>query len=146
MSKYYSNRKTRLEIGSAGENPTFTEIPRLRNIPGFSFEEDLIEVTHNGSSQREYIPSDLADTGDWEFEMETDRTDPTHQLLFQMRTTKEVRKFRETYPDGLAYEFPATVKSITRAEVDTQKPDVILDTVALAICGDVEDISDSLLS
>jgi len=146
MGTYYSNRKTKLEIGSAGENPTFTEIPRLRNIPGLAMEEDKIEVTHNGSTQREYIPSDLADPGDWQFDMETDRTDPTHQLLFQMRVSKEVRKFRVTYPDGLCWQFDATVQSITRAEVDTQKPDVIMDTVSLAICGDVEDISDQLLS
>lgn len=146
MSTYYSNRKTRLEIGSAGENPTFTNVPRLRNIPGLEMSEDKIEVTHNMSTQREYIPSDLADPGDWEFQMETDRTDDTHLLLFDMRVTKEVRKFRIIYPDGLVWQFDATVQSITREEVDTQKPDVILDTVALAIQGEVEDVSDDLLS
>ena len=146
MGKYYSNRTTKLEIGSADDTPTFTNIPRLRNIPGLAMEEEKIEVTHNMSTQREYIPSDLADPGDWQFDMETDRTDATHQLLYSMRVSKEVRKFRVIYPDGLVWQFDATVQSITRAEVDAQAPDVIIDTVALAICGDVEDISDSLLS
>ena len=146
MSKYYSNRTTKLEIGSADDTPTFTVIPRLRTIPGLQMTEEKIEVTHNGSSQREYIPSDLADPGDWQFDMETDRTDATHQLLFSMRVSKEVRPFRVIYPDGLVWQFDASVQSITRAEVDAQKPDVIIDTVALSICGDVEDISDSVLS
>ena len=146
MSKYYSNRTTKLEIGSADDTPTFTVIPRLRNIPGLQMTEEKIEVTHNGSSQREYIPSDLADPGDWQFDMETDRTDATHQLLYSMRVSKEVRPFRVIYPDGLVWQFDASVQSITRAEVDAQKPDVIIDTVALSICGDVEDISDSVLS
>ena len=53
---------------------------------------------------------------------------------------------RVTYPDGLAYQFDAQVLSITRADVDPQKPDVIQDDVAFAILGDLEDISDSLLS
>ena len=146
MGKYYSNRTTKLEIGTAGENPTFTEIPRLRNIPGLEMSEDKIEVTHNNSTQREFIPSDLADPGDWEFDMETDRTDATHQLLFSMRVSKEVRPFRIIYPDGLVWQFDAAVQSITRAEVDAQSPDVIIDTVALAISGAVEYISDQLLS
>jgi len=145
MGKYYSNRKTKLEIGSAGENPTFTEIPRLRTIPGLKMEEEKIEVTHNGSKNREFISSDLANPGDWEVDMETDRTEPTHQILFEMKETKESRLFRVTYPDGFALQFVAQVMSITRADVDAQNPDVLMDKVAFAI-GDVEDVSDSLLS
>lgn len=144
--KYYTNRKTKVEIGSAGENPTFAVIPRLRAIPGLKMTQEKIEVTHNMSENREYIKSDLSDPGDWTITMETSRTEPTHQLLFDMRTTGEVRPVRVTYPDGLAYQFDAQVLSITRADVDPQKPDVIQDEVAFAILGDLEDISDSLLS
>lgn len=146
MGKYYSNRKTKVELGSAGETPTFTEIPRLRNIPGLSLEEEKIEVTHNGSFNREYIPSDLSDPGDWEVDMETDRTDAVHQTLFSIWKSGAVRPIRVIYPDGLAYQFDAQVMSITRAEVDAQSPDVIIDTVAFAINGEIEDISDQLLS
>ena len=143
---YKTNMGTKLQIGSADSTPTFTDIPRLRNVPGLALEAQKIEVTHNQSKSREYIPDCLPDPGDYSFDMETDRTDAVHQTLFSLRGTTDTRKFRQVYPDGLVYEFEASVMSITRADYDAQSPDVIIDTVALAINGDVEDISDQLLS
>lgn len=143
---YITNMGTKLQIGTEGENPTFTDIPRLRNVPGLALETQKIEVTHNQSKTREFIPDCLPDPGDYSFDMETDRTDATHQQLFAMRGTTASRPFRLIYPDGLAWQFDASVMSITRADYDAQSPDVIIDTVALAINGDVEDISDELLS
>jgi hypothetical protein len=143
---YYTNMGTKLQLGSNDDTPTFTDIPRLRNVPGLAMENQRIEVTHNQSTAREYIPDCLPDPGEYSFDMETDRTDAVHQALFAMRGTTNTRKFRQIYPDGQAYEFEASVMSITRADYDAQSPDVIIDTVALAISGDVKDISDELLS
>lgn len=145
-TNYEINMHTKLQLGSAATTPVFTDIPRLRNIPGLALEEEKIEVTHNQSKNREFIPSGLQDPGDYEFDMETDRADTTHQALFSIWKSKAPRKFRLIYPDGLAYEFTASVLRITRADYDAQNPDVIIDTVSLSICGEVEDISDSLLS
>lgn len=145
-TNYEINMHTKLQLGSAATTPVFTDIPRLRHIPGLSLKEEKIEVTHNQSNNREYRSSGLKDPGDYEFDMETDRSDTTHQALFSIWKSQEVRKFRLIYPDGLAYEFQASVLSITRADYDAQSPDVIIDTVSLSICGEVEDISDDLLS
>lgn len=146
-TNYHTNRKTKLEIGSvSGNETTWAKVPRLRNVPGLQMEEEKIEVTHHDSNNREYIPSGLSDPGDYEFEMETDRTNAVHAQIFALAKSKDIVPWRLTYPDGLAYQFEASVLSITRADADPQSPDVIIDTVALAITGDVEDVSDELLS
>lgn len=141
---YITNRKTKLQISETVNS--WEDIPRLRTVPGLEMEEEKIEVTHHGSNNREYIPSGLSDPGDYEFEMETDRTDTVHQKLFAAWKAKTALSWRLIYPDGLAYQFDATILKIARAEADPQSPDVIIDTVALAISGDVDDISDELLS
>ena len=142
---YYTNMGTKLQLGSADDSPTFTDIPRMTRVPGLAMETQKIEVTHNQSTSREFIPDCLPDPGDYEFDMETNRADAVHQALFTMRGTTNARKFRLIYPDGQAWEFTGCVMSITRADYDTKNPDVIVDTVKLAI-SDVQDISDSLLS
>ena len=143
---YHLNMNTKLQLGTSGDTPTFSDITRLRTIPGIAREMEKIEVTHNGSKNREYVPNGLQEPGDYSFEMETDRTDSLHQDLFAMWQSGESRPFRLIYPDGLALQFEASILSITRADYDAQSPDVIIDTVNLAICGDIEDISDDLLS
>jgi len=140
---YTINRKTKLQLndGSSG----WQNVPRLRNVPGLQMKEEKIEVTHHGSNNREYVPSGLSDPGDYEFEMETDRTNAVHQSIFTLWKNKTEASWRLIYPDGLAYEFTASVLKITRGDADPQSPDVIIDTVGLAI-QDVEDISDELLN
>lgn len=145
------NLGTELQLGSSTTPVTFTDIPGLRTIPGIEQSQDKIEVTSHSSYSsgvafRQYIPSGLIDPGDYEFDMQTDLTDTVHQEIFSIFKSKEERKWRLIYPDGLAYEFSAYVSGITRAEADAQSPDAIIDTVALSISGEVEDISDELLS
>ena len=140
---YVTNRKTKLQINDLSNG--WQNIPRLRNVPGLQMEEEKIEVTHHESNNREYIPSGLSDPGDYEFEMETDRSDAVHNKIFTLWKNKAEASWRLIYPDGLAYEFTASILKITRADADPQSPDVIIDTVALAITGDVEDVSDELL-
>ena len=93
-----------------------------------------------------YVSSGLSDPGDYEFEMETKRSNTVHQQIYALKKSKEEVPWRLIYPDGLAYQFNASVLKITRNEADPQSPDVIIDTVGLAISGDVEDVSDDLLS
>lgn len=143
---YKLNMNSKLQLGTTGDSPTFTDIPRLRSIPGIQRTMEKIEVTHNQSKNREYVPSGLQDPGDYSFDMETDRADTTHQALYAMQASGEARPFRLIYPDGLALQFEASVLGITRADYDAQSPDVIVDTVELAIFGEIEDISDELLS
>ena len=144
---YTTNKGTKLMIGSTtGGETTWAEVSRLRNVPAIAMEEEKIEVTHHGSTTREYIPSGLADPGDYEFEMETDRANTVHKQIFTLRTSKEVVPWKLIYPDGLTYQFDASVLKITRADADPQSPDVIIDTVGLAISGEVKDISDEALS
>ena len=144
---YVTNKGTKLMIGStSGSETTWAEVSRLRNVPALAMEEEKIEVTHHGSSAREYIPSGLADPGDYEFEMETDRSNTVHKQIFTLRTSKEVVPWKLIYPDGLTYQFDASVLKITRADADPQSPDVIIDTVGLAISGEIKDISDEALN
>ncbi len=142
--RYVTNRQTKLQLETgSGE---WSDVPRLRNVPALQMTEEKIEVTHHQSKNREYIPSGLSDPGDYEYEMETDRSDPVHQQIFALRKSGDIVNWRLIYPDGLAYQFGASVISITRNEADPQSPDVIVDTVGLAICDEIEDISDELLS
>ena len=144
---YVTNKGTKLMIGSTtGGETTWAEVSRLRNVPALAMEEEKIEVTHHGSTAREYIPSGLADPGDYEFEMETDRANTVHKQIFTLRTSKEVVPWKLIYPDGLTYQFDASVLKITRADADPQSPDVIIDTVGLAISGEIKDISDEALN
>lgn len=143
---YKSNRQTKLQIGSGSGTITWADVPQLRNVPALEMTEEKIEVTHHGSENREYIPSGLSDPGDYEFEMETDRSNAVHQQIYALRKSEAVVPWRLIYPDGLAYQFMAAVLKITRNEADPQSPDVIIDTVGLAISGEVEDVSDNLLS
>jgi len=150
-----SNLGTRLQLGAArptGEPPvlTYADVPYLRNIPPIEQTQEKIDATTHPSSTgnaifRQYIPSGLIDPGDYEFEMQTDLSNQVHKDIFGLLKSKEERKWRLIYPDGYAQEFPAYVIGITRNEADPQSPDMIIDTVALAISGDVEDISDTLL-
>ena len=140
---YILNRNTRLQINNLTNG--WQNIPRLRNVPGLQMEEEKVEVTHHGSNNREYIPSGLSDPGDYEFEMETDRTNAIHMAIFNAWKNHTELEWRLIYPDGLAYEFDASILKITRADADPQNPDVIIDTVALAIAGDINDVSDELL-
>ena len=146
METYKLNMHTKLQIGTAGLSPTFTDIPRLRNIPGIAKKMQKVEVTHNGSTSREFVPNGLQDPVDYSFDMETDMNDSTHMALYAMFESGEVRPFRQIYPDGLAWQFDASIVGITRANYDAQNPDVIIDSVDLAISGDIENISDQLLS
>ena len=144
---YYTNRGTKLQLGSgSGNSITWADVPRLRNVPALEMSEEKIEVTHHGSTNREYIPSGLSDPGDYEFEMETKRSDTVHAQIFALKASGEEAPWRLIYPDGLAYQFNASVLKTTRAEADPQSPDVIIDTVGLAISGEIEDVSDELLS
>ena len=68
------------------------------------------------------------------------------ESFFAMMASGEALPFRIIYPDGIAYEFEASVIGITRADYDATSPDVIIDTVDLAISGEIKDISDDLLS
>lgn len=146
-SLFKNNRKTKLQIGSKdGNNITWADVPYLRNVPPLEMEEEKIEVTHHMSANREYIPSGLSDPGDYEFEMQTVRTDTVHQQIFALWKSKDDVPWRLIYPDGLAYQFNASVLKITRNEADPQSPDVIIDTVGLAIFGEIEDVSDELLN
>lgn len=145
-----SNLGVRMQLGSTANPITFADIPYLRNIPAIEQSQDKIEVTAHPSSAdkpiyRKYIPSGLIDPGDYEFEIQTDRKNAVHKELYALLASKEERKWRQIYPDGLAYEFPAYVTGITRNEADPQSPDVIIDTIALAISGEVKDISDEQL-
>lgn len=145
-----SNLGTRLQLGDNSTPVVFADIPELRNIPPIEQTQEKIDATTHPSSAnrpiyRKSIPSGLIDPGDYEFEIQTDRANAVHQMLFALLTSQEERKFRLIYPDGYAQEFSATVLGITRNEADPQSPDMIIDTVALAISGDVVDISDELI-
>lgn len=145
--KYFTNLGVKLQLGSGtGNEITWADVPRLRNVPGIEMEDEKIEVTHHQSHNREYIPSGLSDPGDYEFEMETDRTNAVHRQIFTLWKSQEDAPWRLVYPDGLAYQFTASVLKITRNEADPQSPDVIIDTVGLAVFGEIEDVSDDLLN
>lgn len=145
-----TNLGTKLQLGGTESPVTYADITGLRNVPAIELSQEKIEVTAHptnatGPITRKFIPSGLIDPGDYEFEMQTDLTDTVHKNIFGLLKSQEERKWRLIYPDGLAYEFNAIVLGVTRAEADPQSPDVIIDTVALAISGEVEDISDELL-
>lgn len=142
-----SNYRTKIQLGSAETPATFVTIPGVFVVPPIESEQEKIEVTHHESGPyREYVLSGLSDPGDYEFQMRANRTDTVQQTLRNMWKTGEERPFRIIYPDGFAQQFPAQVSGFTYNEADATSPDALNVTVALAICGEVEDVSEEIES
>lgn len=138
-----SNYGTKISVKASGN--TFSEIEGVNNIPAIELEQEKIEVTHHASGGfREYIPSGLADPGDYSFEMRVDRADTVQQTLYTAYKAGTKLTFQILYPNGFGQQFDAYVNGFTYNEADATNPDGINATVSLAISGEVEDIEDSL--
>ena len=139
---FKSNFGTILKIGSGSTAPyTYTKIKGVFNVPSLSSSQDKIEVTHHdqNSPYRLYIPSGLIDTGDFEFQMRSDRSDSTQQSLYTLYKSGAVGHFQIEHTDGLVQSFDAYVIGMTYNEADATSPEPNNITVSLAISGDVTD-------
>lgn len=143
MPEFVSNFGTLLKIKI---NSTYTAIKGVFDVPAINSTQEKIEVTHHDQSSpyRKYIPSGLIDTGDYEFQMRSLRSDNTQQTLYTAYKAGTLCSFEVDYPDGLTQQFDAYVLGMTLNEADATNPDPVNITVTLAISGDITDTVESI--
>lgn len=140
---FISNFGTLLKI-KVGQ--TYTAIKGVFVVPALESTQEKIEVTHHDQTTpyREYIPSGLIDSGDFEFQMRSDRSDSTQQTIYTAYKAGTLCSFQIVHKDGLTQEFDAYVVGMTYNEADAESPEPCQITVALAISGDVTETVESI--
>ena len=143
MPEFVSNFGTTLKIKVS---QTYTAIKGVFVVPPIESSQEKIEVTHHdqNSAYRKYIPSGLIDTGDYEFQMRSKRSDATQQALYTAYKSGTLCDFELEHTDGLVQQFQAYVIGMTYNEADATNPDAVNITVSLAISGDVTDTVESI--
>jgi hypothetical protein len=145
MSSAKSNFGTLLKIGDGMTPEVFTTIPEVTLIPAIEEEQEEVEVTHHGSTGKEFIMSGITDPGELEFEMNSLYPDTTQDEIRAMKISGEVANFQIIRPNGLGKQFSAYVKNIVENDADAQSIEAIKETVTLRLTGGVIDISDDSL-
>lgn len=81
---------------------------KLQEIPEIGNDEEKVDMTHLGSSNKEYEYG-IGDYGDLEYKFIYENTSATspYRVFRQAQADKEVLQFKMEYPDGLKFEFPA---------------------------------------
>ena len=81
---------------------------KLQEIPEIGNDEEKVDMTHLGSSNKEYEYG-IGDYGDLEYKFIYENTSATspYRVFRQAQADKEVLQFKMEYPDGLSFEFPA---------------------------------------
>ena len=100
---------TELQLGD-GETPEeFTAIPGLKDFELPTGQADKVDVTAHDSPDRskEYIAG-LLDTNSFDFEIYWDPNDDTHQDLWALKGSGDVRNWKVVEPDDEATEFSFT--------------------------------------
>lgn len=140
---FISNFGTLLKI-KVGQ--TYTAIKGVFVVPALESTQEKIEVTHHDQTTpyREYIPSGLIDSGDFEFQMRSDRSDSTQQTIYTAYKAGTLCSFQIVHMDGLTQNFDAYVVGMTYNEADAESPKPCQITVALAISGDVTETVESI--
>lgn len=136
----FSNFGTKLKIGSGATAPyTYADVFGVFLVPPIESEQEKIEVTHHdqSGSYRKFIPSGLADPGDYQFQMRSERSQATQQTIYALYKSGELGHFQIAYPDGLVQSFDAYVTGMTYNEADATSPEPVNVTVTLAISGEV---------
>lgn len=93
MATYITTAGTVLKIGDASSPIVFTTIPQVVSIDGPTASNDEIEVTHLGSTAKEFVGS-LPDYGSLNLEIEWDERDTVHAGMRTDFAAATVRPFQ----------------------------------------------------
>lgn len=81
---------------------------KLQEIPEIGDDEEKVDMTHLASKNKEYEYG-IGDYGDLEYKFIYENKSETspYRVFRQAQADKEVLLFKQEYPDGLTFEFPA---------------------------------------
>lgn len=133
MATYITTQGTALKIGDGASPEVFTTIPQVTSIDGPTTSNDEIDVTHLGSTSREFEPA-LPDQGEITCEMEWDENDTVHAGLrtkFNATTTHNFQLVNAASPLN-TYSFAGFIKSL---QMSFGIDDVVRVTMAVRITG-----------
>lgn len=130
-----SAQGSRLEIGTqTDKGVAWTRIKNVKSFSGFDGQAAEIDVTDLDSTAKEFRTG-LQDHGNFQFDINVNRTDPGQLAVEAARKSGAVTPFRLTLPDKQAATFDALVKSTPlQGSVDA----VLTGSVTLRITGDVK--------
>lgn len=128
-----SAQGSKLEIAPLGATPTYTRIKGFKSFTGFDGQSSEIDTTDLDSTSKEYLLG-LRDNGNFNFDLNVNRTDPGQILLEAARASSAMHLFKLTLPDGHVATWNGLVKSTPlQGGVDA----VLTGTVNTRISGDV---------
>jgi len=134
MATYITTQGTALKLGNGASPEVFTAIPQCTSIDGPTTSNDEIDVTHLGSSSREFEPA-LPDQGEITAELEWDENDATHASLrtkFNAATTHNFQLVNAASPTN-TYSFAGFIKTL---QMSFGIDDVVRVTMTVRITGD----------
>lgn len=81
---------------------------KLQEIPEIGNEEEKVQMTHLDSKNHEY-EFGIGDYGELEYKFIYENTSEIspYRVFRQAQADKETLEFKQQYPDGLSFEFPA---------------------------------------
>ncbi|MBQ9700691.1 MAG: phage tail protein [Lachnospiraceae bacterium] len=84
------------------------EALKLQEIPELGSEDEKVDMTHLASKNKEYEYG-IGDYGDLEYKFIYENKSETspYRVFRQAQADKEVLEFKQEYPDGLRFIFPA---------------------------------------
>ncbi|WP_087686808.1 phage tail tube protein [Pandoraea sp. PE-S2R-1] len=128
-----SAQGSKLEIGSTDASPTYTRIRGFKSFTGFDGQASELDATDLESKAKEYLLG-LQDAGNFNFDLNVNRSDPGQIALEAARKSGALRSFRLTLPDGQVATWSGLVKSTPlQGGVDA----ILTGTVNTRISGEV---------
>lgn len=86
----------------------WTIATKLEEIPDIGSEDEKVQMTHLGSKNHEYEYG-IGDYGELEYKFIYENKSATspYRVFRQAQADKEILEFKQEYPDGLSFTFPA---------------------------------------
>lgn len=115
---------------------SFTELLGLQEVPELGSEPEKIETTDLKSKNKTYTQG-IGDFGDLEYKFKYDNSSASspYRLMKAAETSQKVLNFKEEYPDGTTFEFPAQVSVKTSGGAYNN---VITFTLKCTLTGDMQ--------
>ena len=134
MANYIDTEGTVLKVGNGASPEVFTAITNIVSIDGPTSQNSEKEVTHLGSTAKEFRPG-LNDYGDMNCEIEFDERDTVHAGLrtdFRNRTTRNFQLIDAGSPQQ-TYNFSGYWKTLP---LSFKPDDIVRSSAVLRVTGD----------
>lgn len=81
-------------VSYSDDGTSYTQVAQVTSISGPSWVVDEIESTHLDSTAKEYLPSDIPESGTLDFTIEYDADDASHSALTDLMATPAIKYFQ----------------------------------------------------